>query len=68
MKERVRQLGLNVSPAAQAALNIHIAQNLVLMIHWILKTCSWAPVSVFKCKLNFCGGQEHFVPELEAYI
>lgn len=68
MKERIRQLVLNVSPAAQVALKVHIAQNLVLMIHWILKMSSWAPVYVFKCKSNFCDGQVHLVPGLEAYI
>jgi len=59
---------LNVLPAAQVALKVHIAQKLVLMIHWILKIYSWAPVYVFKRKSNFCDGQEHFVPGLEAYI
>lgn len=68
MKERIRQLILNVLPAAQVALKVRIAQNLVLMIHQILKMCFWAPVYVFKCKSNFCDGQEHFAPGLEAYI
>lgn len=35
MRERIKQAILNVSPAAQVALKGHIAENLVLMIHWI---------------------------------
>lgn len=68
MRERIRQLLLNVLPAAQVALKVHMAQNLVLMIHRILKMCSWAPAYVFKYKSKLCDGQDDFVPGLEAYI
>lgn len=39
-----------------------------VMIHQILKMCSWTPVYEFKCKSNFCDDQKCFVPGLEAYI
>lgn len=68
MRGSLRQSVFNVWPVAQVALKVHMAQNLVLMIHWILKMCSWAPVYAFKCKPKFCDGQEHFMPGLEACI